>query len=105
MNETARIALFLALLLLAEGGLYAWDRNRRRVAVARWAASQGYRVLRWRQPYSRELGPFPFNPSKAQQVFQITVECNDGTSKSGWLFLGSGLSGLDSSAAKVVWDA
>jgi hypothetical protein len=105
MNETAAIALFLALLLLAGGGLYAWERNRRKSALSRWAASQGYRVLRSRQPLLREASPFPITVSKAQQVFQITVECNDGTNKSGWVLLGSGLSGLDSATAKVQWDS
>jgi hypothetical protein len=104
MSETVAIALFLALLLLAGGGLYARERNRRRAALTRWAASQGYRVLRSRQPFLREASPFPISVSKAQQVFQITVECNDGTAKSGWVLLGSGLSGLDSGAAKVEWD-
>ena len=105
MSEIAAIALFLALLLLVGGGLYTWERNRRQAALTRWAVSQGYRVLRSRQPFLQEASPFPFTISKAQQVFRVTVECNDGTSKSGWVLLGSGLSGLDSSAAKVHWDS
>ena len=105
MNQTAVIMLFLALLFLVGGALYACERKRRAVALTRWAASQGYRLLRSRQPILTEASPFPVTVSKAQQVFQITVECNDGTRKSGWVLLGSGLSGLDSSAAKIQWDA
>ena len=105
MNETATILLFLALLLLASGGLYAWERKHQRVALARWAASQGYRVLRSRQAFLSEASSFPVTVSKAQQVFQITVECDDGTRKSGWVLLGSGLSGLASGAAQIQWDA
>jgi len=105
MNEPAIIFAFVVLLLLAAGGLYSCERKHRRSALMRWAASQGYRVLRSRQPLLTEMSPFPVTVSKAQQVFQITVECNDGTRKSGWVLLGSGLSGLDSSAAKIQWDA
>jgi hypothetical protein len=104
MNETAAIVLILALFLMAGGGLYAWERRRRRVALARWAVSEGCRILRSRQPFLTEASPFPITASKAQQVFQITVEYADGMRKSGWILLGSGLSGLDSGAAKIQWD-
>ena len=105
MNESAVIVLLLALLVLAGGGLYAWERKRRTVALTRWAVSQGCRILRSRQPVLTEASPFPITVSKAQQVFQITVEYADGTRKSGWILLGSGLNGMDSNAATIQWDA
>lgn len=88
------------------GLLYWLDRVRRREALYRWASSNGYRVLSFKQPMITELSGFPVSASKAQQVFKVEVEdCGDHcTRRSGWVRLGDAWRGLASGAAEVRWD-
>lgn len=104
MNEWMIVAGVLLVLSIVGAGLYSWARIQRRNALLRWAASQGYTMIDYRQPILIEASPFPIIASKAQQVFRFTVQRPDGTHKSGWVLLGSAWGGLNSEQAKVRWD-
>ncbi|MEQ2006317.1 MAG: hypothetical protein ABMA26_05930 [Limisphaerales bacterium] len=104
MNEGFLIAGVVLLASLIGGGLYYLDRRARRNAFMRWAAIEGYRIIDFQPPFITELSPFPIIASKAQQVYQFTVQLADGTCKSGWVLLGSMWEGLDSDEVEVRWD-
>jgi hypothetical protein len=95
----------LLLLLVVGAKAYSMERRQRREALLRWAASQGYRIIDYRQPILTEMSPFPMVASKAQQVFRFTIEHPDGTHQSGWVLLGSAWGGLKSEKAEVRWNA
>ena len=86
--------------------LYCLDRVRRREALYRWASSNGYRILSFKQPMLTELSGFPVSASKAQQVFKVEVEdCGEKcVRRSGWVRLGDAWRGLSSGAAEVRWE-
>jgi len=104
MNEFVATAAIIAGLLALGVGLYALERVRRSRTLHRWAAAHDYKLISFHQPMLTETSPFPFTMSKAQQVFHISVLQKDGSTKSGWILLGSGLRGSASSEAKVKWD-
>ena len=96
------IALPVVLLLVS---LYWLDRVRRREALFRWAAENGYRLISFRQPILTEASPFPVSASKSQHVFRVNVEDRLANRRSGWVRLGSAWRGLRSRAAEVSWEA
>ena len=96
------IALPVVLLLVS---LYWLDRVRRREALFRWAAENGYRLISFRQPILTEASPFPVSASKSQHVFRVNVEDRLANRRSGWARLGSAWRGLRSRAAEVSWEA
>jgi hypothetical protein len=84
--------------------LYWLDRVRRREALFRWAAANGYRLLSFKQPILSEASSFPVSVSKAQAIFWFQVEGKAGP-RSGWVRLGSAWRGLASSVAEVRWES
>jgi hypothetical protein len=84
--------------------LYFMGRVRRREALFRWASSQGFKMLSFRQPWLSDASPFLFYGSKAQCVFKIDVQDTSGREKSGWVLLGKMWRGLASESAQVRWD-
>lgn len=104
MNETiivlavATPAVFLAV------ALYWVDLVRRREVLFRWASENHFKVLACRHPLPVEASAFPFSLSKAQHVFWVEVESNDGRHQTGWVRLGSAWLGLASQKADVRWD-
>jgi len=105
MNELSIIAGLLLLATIVAASLYALERIQRRKAFLRWAASQDFRIMDYRQPVLTEKSPFPIVASKAQQIFHFTAQLPDGTRKSGWVLLGSAWSGLYSKQARIQWDS
>ena len=104
MNELMIIAGVALLVTIVAARLYSLQRIQRRKAFLRWAASQDFRIMDFRQPIFTEMSPFPIVASKAQQIFRFTAQLPDGTRKSGWVLLGSALGGLNSTRAKIRWD-
>ena len=104
MFETIVLAAFAVTAVLFAISLYWIGRIRRREALFRWASSQGYKLLSYKQPALSELSPFPVSASKAQQIFRIEVEDRQGSHRSGWVRLGSAWRGLASDAADERWE-
>ncbi len=105
MNESVVTAMVMIGLIGLGGGVYCLERMRRRRALYRWAANNGYKLIAYDRPLLTEESPFPFTVSKAQQVFHVSVLQKDGRNKSGWLLLGSGWFGSGAEEADVKWDA
>ena len=104
MDDSILIGIVAVGLLGLGAALYSLERARRRRTLYRWAADNDYKLIAFDQPTLTEESSFPFTVSKAQQVFYISVLQKDGRTRSGWLLLGSGLLGLASAAAEVIWD-
>ncbi len=105
MFETIVLFAVAVTAVLFTVSLYWMGRIRRREALFRWASSQGYKLLSYRQPVLSELSPFPVSASKAQQIFHIEVEDRQGSHRSGWVRLGSAWRGLASDVADERWQA
>ena len=105
MSETAVVLAIAAPAILLVVVLYWLDRVRRREALFRWAADEGFKLRSYHQPVLTELSPCPFSASKSQQVFRVEVEDPKGQHRLGWVRLGSAWRGLHSRAADVRWDA
>src|SRR5262245_22116990 len=84
----------LAFLTFVAGLIYIAECAKRRKALQRWASSCGYKVVCARQPILSEASPFPISASKAQQVFRVTVQDQEGGVRSGWVLLGTAFCGL-----------
>jgi hypothetical protein len=97
------LAIGVPAVLLAVS-LYWLDRVRRREALFRWAAENGYRLLSFQQPIVSEASAFPFSASKAQAIFRVEVDGSAGR-RSGWVRLGSAWRGLASGNAEVRWES
>ena len=102
-EDLLRSATVIVLGLLFAIPLYRMNRARRREALARWASDNGLKVIASRQPWISEASPFWFSRTKAQCIFQVTVEDAKGTRKAGWVRLGSVWRGLASPRAEVRW--
>ncbi|TWT30522.1 hypothetical protein KOR42_54610 [Thalassoglobus neptunius] len=105
MNETVLITLIAAPLVVLAVTLYWVDRIRRREALYRWSAQQGYKVLSFRRPLVTEASAFPMSASKSQHVFHVDVETPNGKRRSGWVRLGSAWLGLASKKVDTRWEA
>lgn len=105
MIETIVVIAMATPAIILAAALYWVDRVRRRESLFRWAAEQHFRLLAYRQPLPVETSGFPFSLSKAQHVFRVEVESNDGQHQAGWVRLGSAWLGLTSHKAAVKWDS
>jgi len=103
MNEAIVILAIAAPAVLLAAALYWIDRVRRRESLFRWASENHFKLLAYRQPFPVEASGFPFSLSKAQHVFRVEVESNDGRHQAGWVRLGSAWLGLASHNADVKW--
>jgi hypothetical protein len=102
MEAVILLAIAVPAVLLA-ASLYWLDRVRRREALFRWASTNGFRLLTFKQPLLSEASPFPISASKAQAIFRVEVESSAGH-RSGWVRLGSAWRGLSSDVAEVRWN-
>ena len=105
MNPTLEMALIATPAILFSVALYWVDRVRRREALFRWSAVNGFKLLAYRQPLVTEASGFPISASKSQHVFHVDVEMPDGVHRAGWVRLGSAWLGLASPKVDVRWDA
>ena len=105
MNETIVVLAIATPALILAAALYWVDRVRRRESLFRWAAEHQFRLTAFRQPLPVETSGYPFSLSKAQHVFRVEVESNDGKQQTGWVRLGSAWMGLASHKANVKWDS
>lgn len=103
MNETIVVLAMAAPAVFLAVALYWLDRVRRRETLYRWASEHHFKLLGYRQPLPVEASGFPFSMSKAQHVFRVEVESNDGRLQTGWVRLGSAWLGLASRKAVVNW--
>jgi hypothetical protein len=103
MNESIVTLAIAAPAVFLAAVLYWLDRVRRRESLFRWASENHFKLLAYRQPFPVEASAFPFSLSKAQQVFRVEVESNDGRHRAGWVRLGSAWLGLSSHKAVVKW--
>ena len=103
MNETIVILAIAAPAVFLAAALFWLDRVRRRESLFRWASENHFKLLAYRQPFPVEASGFPFSLSKAQHVFKIEVESNDGRHRAGWVRLGSAWLGLTSHKTDVKW--
>jgi hypothetical protein len=101
MEAVILLAIAIPAFLLA-ASLYWLDRLRRRDALFRWASASGYRLLSFKPPFLSEASQFPISASKAQPIFRVEIESNEGL-QSGWVRLGSAWRGLSSDVAEVRW--
>lgn len=86
----------------AIGVAASWHRIGR---LRRWAAQLGFHLGKARKPWLAEDRRFPFTPAcKTQQVYQIHIQDEAGTEKTGWILLGSLWMGLASTQAQIVWE-
>jgi|GEM_PF-4876859 len=70
-----------------------------------WVAQTGFRLRKARKPWQAVDNRFPFTPvSGTQQVYQIHIQDEAGTEKTGWILLGSLWMGLASTQAQIVWE-
>jgi hypothetical protein len=103
MSESLVVAAIFVPATLLAVTLYWLDRVRRREALFHWATTNGYRLIRFRQPMLTEASPFRLAMSKAKHVFHIEVEDRCGRQQLGWVRLGSAWRGLLSHKAEVRW--
>src|SRR5262245_27593335 len=101
MEAVILLAIAIPAFLLA-AWLYWLDRLRRREALFHWASANGYLLLCFKQPFLSEATAFPISASKAQAIFRVEIETNEGL-QSGWVRFGSAWRGLSSDVAEVRW--
>jgi hypothetical protein len=74
MNELIIASGIVLLVTIVAARLYSLQRNQRRKAFLRWAASQDFRIIDYRQPILTEMSPFPIVATKAQKIFHFTAQ-------------------------------
>src|SRR5690242_18875976 len=99
-----------ALAALVIAGVLASTRRKKRrdtAMVQRWAERNGLKLLYVRERAFREPGPFPLWGSNRQPNYFLRVQDGDGRERSGWVRLGtllSGTSGSGEDQVEVEWD-
>lgn len=101
-EPTVLLAIGIPAVVLAVS-LYVPDRVRRHDALGRWATTNGYQLITFRQPVLTEASAFPFSASKAFAVDRVEVEAAGGR-RAGLVRLGNAWRGLASGVAEVRWD-
>ena len=80
-------------------------RSRSQSIIQKWAAQNGFQLLRCQQKF---LGTGPFRwwtSSRSQTIYSVTVRTPDGCDRSGWIRCGSFWGGIYfSNDAEVRWE-
>jgi hypothetical protein len=84
-------------------GCFVFHCVRANSLLRRWSVENGYRIVEGKERHFLK-GPFFWKASNVQAVFRVTVEDAHGMRKRGWVCLGSGLLGIFSYKANVLWD-
>ena len=103
MNGNIGWIIVLLIGLMGTGGLITAQITRSQQLLTKWATENGYQVLQAQVRPLFNKGPF-FWSSKAQVVYRIVVQDEQGYERSGWLQLGSPFIGVLSDRANVRWD-
>jgi hypothetical protein len=94
--------IFPVFVILAIVGI-AWHFGRSQSLLDKWAAANGYRIIR-REYRNFFRGPFFWTSAKGQTVYYVIVEDQVGRTRNGWVRCGGWWMGLLSDHVEVRWD-
>jgi hypothetical protein len=96
------IILFVVLIVLVVL-INIWYFSRSRHILEKWAAQNGYEIVRSEYRMLRK-GPFFWSSSRGQSVYYVVVRDARGAEHTGWVRCGSWWWGLMSDQVEVKWE-
>jgi hypothetical protein len=98
------ISIFMvALVIFAIISGLLWQFGRSGSLLTKWAAENGYRIIRQEFRFFRK-GPFFWTSTRGQAVYYVVIEDSAGNKRKGWVRCGSWWFGLLSNNVEVRWD-
>jgi hypothetical protein len=97
------MVLLFVIIMIILGWAVAWSFMRPRSLIERWAAHNGYWLVRSEYRAFRK-GPFTWDSSRAQTVHYVEVLDEAGNRRTGWVRCGSSFLGLLSDQLDVRWE-
>ena len=102
MTDDVFIVVLVSLTAVGVGaGLLALEKRRSDSILRKWAAENGFELLRSQRCFSS--GAFCWVTSMKTSVYLVTVRDRENRDRSGWVRCGSPFAGLFSNQTEVKW--
>ena len=102
LNDPIMLILF-AIIMIILGSVVAWSIRKPQSLIERWAARNGYQLLRSKYRAFHK-GPYMWDSSGAQTVHYVEVLDETGNRRKGWVRCGGTFLGLLSDELDVKWE-